>query len=289
MGTGAVGAVTAAALAQTGRHEVLLCARRLRPAPTVWFDGGGGSVRLDAPVLVDPASVPGTVDAVVLAVKAHQTAGATGWLGRLRAEHTPVLVLQNGVEHVERLAGTVSAEHVVPGIVWCTAEEVAEGDVCVRRGDRRVEVPDDEAGRQVAALFAGSFLELRPLIDFRTAAWDKLVHNAVVAVEPLTGRRAEVFGDPGIRALAAALAQECVAVARADGAELSPDYADVVMERLGAQPPGNGTSILYDRLAGRPLEWDARNAVISRIGTRHGVPTPVSDVLVPLLAACSHR
>ena len=49
--------------------------------------------------------------------------------------------------------------------------------------------------------------------------------------------------------------------------------------------PDMGTSILFDRLAGRPMEWDARNGVVRRLGARHGVPTPVSDVLVPLLAA----
>ena len=38
--------------------------------------------------------------------------------------------------------------------------------------------------------------------------------------------------------------------------------------------------------AGRPLEWEARNAVVRRLRARHGIPTPVSDVIVPLLAAC---
>jgi 2-dehydropantoate 2-reductase len=58
-----------------------------------------------------------------------------------------------------------------------------------------------------------------------------------------------------------------------------------VVERLLAMPPDLGTSIMFDRLAGRPMEWDARNGVVCRAGARHGIPTPVSDVLVPLLAA----
>ncbi|MDN4646792.1 ketopantoate reductase C-terminal domain-containing protein [Curtobacterium sp. PsM8] len=48
-----------------------------------------------------------------------------------------------------------------------------------------------------------------------------------------------------------------------------------------------GTPILADRTAGLPLEWDARNGVVQRLGRRHGVPTPLSDVVVPLLAAAS--
>jgi 2-dehydropantoate 2-reductase len=45
------------------------------------------------------------------------------------------------------------------------------------------------------------------------------------------------------------------------------------------------TSMLTDREQGRPLEWDIRNGVIARKGAAHGLATPISDVLVPLLAA----
>ncbi|MEX0575368.1 ketopantoate reductase C-terminal domain-containing protein, partial [Enterobacter cloacae subsp. cloacae] len=42
-----------------------------------------------------------------------------------------------------------------------------------------------------------------------------------------------------------------------------------------------------DRQANRPLEWDIRNGVIQRYGRAHGIPVPISDVIVPLLAAGS--
>jgi 2-dehydropantoate 2-reductase len=47
------------------------------------------------------------------------------------------------------------------------------------------------------------------------------------------------------------------------------------------------TSMLADREAGRPLEWDIRNGVIIRKARAHGIATPISDVLVPLFAAAS--
>jgi 2-dehydropantoate 2-reductase len=285
VGLGAIGAVAAAALDGTGRHEVLLCARRPRAAPTVSWEEDGRRHRLQWPVVTDPGEVSGPLDLVVLAVKAHQTAGAADWLQQLRADRTPVLVLQNGVEHAERLSGIVPAEYVVPGIVWCTAESTAGGGVVVRTGDQRIEMPAGPAADGLAAAFAGSSLRIEPVADFSTAQWVKLIYNAVVAVEALTGRRAEVFCDPGIRRLARDLAAESAAVARAAGAVLPEGLADEVVDHLAALPPDHGTSILYDRLAGRPLEWDARNGVISRIGARHGVPTPISDVIVPLLAA----
>ena len=41
---------------------------------------------------------------MLLAVKAHQTDGAAGWLAALCGGGTTVAVLQNGIDHVERVA-----------------------------------------------------------------------------------------------------------------------------------------------------------------------------------------
>jgi 2-dehydropantoate 2-reductase len=48
-----------------------------------------------------------------------------------------------------------------------------------------------------------------------------------------------------------------------------------------------GTSMLFDRQGQRPLEWDIRNGVILRKARRHGLGAPISEVIVPLLAAAS--
>ena len=52
-------------------------------------------------------------------------------------------------------------------------------------------------------------------------------------------------------------------------------------------PEDMGTSILADREQHRPMEWDIRNGVIIRKAGAHGLSTPISDILVPLLAAAS--
>ncbi len=101
----------------------------------------------------------------------------------------------------------------------------------------------------------------------------------------LTGRRAAMFDNAEAQRLARALAAEALAVARAEGADLDDAVADEIMRWFAELPDDASTSILADREAGRPLEWDARNGVIARRGRAHGIPTPISDVIVPLLAA----
>jgi 2-dehydropantoate 2-reductase len=195
-------------------------------------------------------------------------------------------VLQNGVEQramVEPLTapGTV----IVPAAVWCPAQAVAPGRFKLS-GEPLLRVPAGEPGRRLADLLAGS-AQVELAEDFTTEAWRKLCVNAVAGLMVLTGRRSGMFRQPAIQALARDLVTECVAVARAEGARLDASEADAVLAFLTGLPEDQATSILTDREAGRPLEWDARNGVISRLGARHGIPTPVSDVIVPLLASAS--
>jgi 2-dehydropantoate 2-reductase len=144
-------------------------------------------------------------------------------------------------------------------------------------------LPGGPASATVAGLLAGAELAE----DFVTQAWRKLVVNAIAGLMVLAGRRAAVYRRDDISGLARALALETLAVARAEGADLGDEVADELLGWYADLPDDAGTSMLADREAGRPLEWDARNGVVARLGRRHGLPTPVSDVIVPLLAALS--
>lgn len=283
LGVGAVGSVFAAALQETGRVTTTLCVRSPREAAVQGLDGR--RTALTAPMITSPADLGGPVDWVLLAVKAHQTAAAADWFGPLAGPRTTVLVLQNGVDHRDRVAPVAGPATVLPAIIWCPAEPAGPGLVR-QRGAARMVVADDACGRQAAALLAGSRVQVELTGDFVTAAWHKLTLNVLGALMALPARTAGVFRDEPMARLAERLAAECVAVGRAEGARLDDGIAAAAVGRLAAGPPGSGSSILTDRLAGRRLEWEARNGVVQRLGARHGIPTPVTDVIVPLLAAC---
>jgi 2-dehydropantoate 2-reductase len=135
----------------------------------------------------------------------------------------------------------------------------------------------------VAELFPPDTVELDP--DFLSAAWRKLLVNAAVGLMVLSGRRSGMFRRDDVAALAREYLAECLAVARAEGATLGNSVIDEIVDMLARSPEDLTTSMLTDREAGRPLEWDIRNGVIRRKGAAHGLPTPISDVVVPLLAA----
>ncbi|MBO0851731.1 MAG: oxidoreductase [Pseudonocardia sp.] len=288
VGPGAIGATFAAVARRAGVRDLALCGRtrveritvREDDGDAVVLDGDGGAVR------TDPDTVAGPVDWLLLAVKAHQTRGAEHWLRALAGPGTVVVVLQNGVEHHERVAPFVDGATVLPAVVWCPAEPLGRETVRLR-GEPALTVPDQPEGHRLAELLTPGGARVDRAADFRTELWRKLIMNAVAGLTVLTGRRAGMFRRPDVHRLAGALARECVAVATAEGALLTEADADAITDRFVAMPPDLGSSILFDRVAGRALEWDARNGVVQRFGARHGVPTPISDVLVPLLAAAS--
>ena len=284
IGPGAIGATVAAYLHAAG-HSVLLCGHTPRESIEVRPDDHDPIV-LAGPVHTDPAEVDGPVDVVFLAVKDTQNEQAGAWLARLCDEHTVVCALQNGVEQVERVGRFCPSSTVVPAAVWISSEVQPAGWVRVRNGVRLV-LPDSEAGATLAELLRGAGMTIDLDQDFLTAAWRKLLVNAVVGFMVLTGRRAGIFRRDDVAALARRYVAECLAVARADGANLGDGVINEIVDLLAQAPPDVTTSMLTDREANKPLEWDIRNGVIPRKAAAHGIATPISDVLVPLLAAAS--
>jgi len=284
IGPGAIGATVAAYLHAAG-HRILLCGHTPRESIEVRPDDHDPIV-LPGPVHADPAEVDGPVEVVFLAVKDTQNEQAGAWLARLCDERTVVCVLQNGVEQVDRVGRFCPSATVVPAAVWISSESQPDGWVRVR-GEPRLVLPDSESAATLAELLrgAGVTVELDP--DFLTAAWHKLLVNAVVGFLALTGRRAGIFRRDDVTALARRYLAECLAVARADGANLGDGVIDEIVDLLAQAPADITTSMLTDREANRPLEWDIRNGVILRKAAAHGLATPISEVLVPLLAAAS--
>ncbi|MGF2944196.1 oxidoreductase [Mycobacterium sp. Lab-001] len=285
VGPGAVGTTVAALLHRAG-HPVLVCGRTPRDRIELRPDGAEPIV-VPGPVHTDPADtdgIDGPADVVILAVKATQTVDAAAWLARLCAEHTIVAVLQNGVEQVEQVRPHCPSSPVIPGIVWYSAETQPAGWVRLRT-EAALVLPTGPAADTVAGLLRGAGCRVDCDPDFVTAAWRKLLVNALAGFMVLAGRRSGMFRRDDVAALARRYVTECLAVARAEGARLADDVAEELVELFRRAPEDLGTSMLADRENRRRLEWDIRNGVVVRKARAHGLATPISDVVVPLLAA----
>jgi len=285
IGPGAIGGTVAFAL--SGRHDVVICANQAFDALAITRVQTRERQVVPAMVLTTPAQAK-PVDWVLVCVKSHQTAATAGWLKALVGQTTKVAVLQNGVEHRERVApllplGTV----IVPVVVALPAERVAPGEIEMH-GGAQLTVPDDDPSHEFVALFDGTFVKASTDRDFKTRVWEKLCLNcAGGALSALTLRPDALASTPEMTALGVRFIQETMAVGTAEGARFADDLVEQLVAMQTSHRVARGNSMYYDRRDGKPLEWDARNGVVQRLGRKHGIPTPISDVIVPILKSIS--
>lgn len=257
----------------------MLCVRRPLAELTVETPDGPISVR--ATILTDPAKAT-AVDWVLVATKAYDVAGAAKWLDRLRANGAPVAVLQNGVEHRERFAPYVPGDSILPVVVDCPAERESP-ELVRQRGVMHLKAPVGELGEAFIKLFAGTAADAVTVPDFTTVAWRKLCHNAAGVLPALLLQPSGIMHNEAIGETALQIVRECIAVGRAEGAMLGDDVPEAVLRAYRAAPADGINSLHADRLAGRPMEIDARNGVIVRLGKKHGISTPCNQMAVALL------
>jgi 2-dehydropantoate 2-reductase len=286
IGLGNIGGVAAGCLRAADRHEIVVCVRQ--PIERLYLERPEGDVEVSLRALTEPAEAS-PVDWVLLCTKAQQTPSAAPWLARLCDSSTRIAVLQNGISHVERVAPLSGGAVVVPTLVYYNGERLGADRVRLRHVSEHALVATDDAdGRAFAQLLEGTPLRVLLSGEFSTLAWRKLLVNAVAnPITALTLQRQAVLRREDIKALCIAILDEAVAVARADGARLAEDEAPKTLANLMTYPPEAGTSMYFDRLAGRGLEVEALTGAIVAAGERLHITTPLNSALLTLLRAIS--
>jgi 2-dehydropantoate 2-reductase len=280
VGAGAVGGVIAAGAAAVG-HDVTLRVRTPFEALVVVHEGDETTVR--ATISSEPVGPP--ADVVFLVVKATDTASTAPHLAALCGPRTRTVVVQNGVGHVERVAPLLppGAGPVVPAITYVAAERLGPGRIHHIHGGRLIVPAEHE---MLVAEAVGDGMRVRGTEDFPTEAWRKLFANLVGnPITAITLRHMDVMRSPGIRELARDVVREALAVARAEGAHLTEEDAEEVVDGASRFGPETGSSMLYDRLAGRPMEHQYLTGEVVRRGEAHDIAVPVNRALLALLVA----
>jgi 2-dehydropantoate 2-reductase len=280
VGVGAIGTVVADAL--DARADVILCRRATTAAMTI--EVAGETRRLDAAVAASPAGL-GPVDYVVVTVKAQDTATVGPWLDALVGPATTVVVLQNGIGHAERVGQWVSADRVIPGIVYIAAEKVAR-DLVICRDPGALALAAVPAAADFATLFDSNRIAVRLVDDFVTESWTKLVMNSALnTVTALTDRTMEVTTDPSVRPLLRSLLAEGVLVGESEGAKFAPGAAETFLLRMDGLPRNSATSMQLDRRAGRPLEHNYLTGAVLDTARANGVAVPTVTMVHGLIDA----
>ncbi len=301
VGAGAIGAYIGASLAAAG-EEVALLARGAhleamrRNGVRIHLQSGG---ELGAhPFVTDNPAEIGPADVVLLSLKAPGLRAMAPRLAPLLGQDTPVVAAQNGIPwwyfencggalegtHLETvdpggfLASIIPARRVVGCVIYCSTALIAPGVVAQIEGNRfAIGEPDgarSERCRRIAESFQKGGLKCAVRSRIRHDIWVKLIGS--LALNPMSAlTRAgmdEILNDQGAHAVARAIMEEGVQVARALGLELdiTVDQRIRGAERVG----GHKISMLQDIEMRRPTEVDSVVGAVVELADKLGVPLP---------------
>ena len=141
--------------------------------------------------------------------------------------------------------------------------------------------------RRIVKIFrrAGIAIDLSP--DVVKTLWTKLVVAASVAgitsAARVPAKRLLQYQEAGEKTVAAM--REAEAVGLAKGVNLDGDVVERMMEALNHFRDNEKASMHTDLELGKPLELDALNGAVVRIGREVGVPTPIHSALCSILLA----
>jgi 2-dehydropantoate 2-reductase len=293
MGAGGIGGFFGAALAQKGED--------------IWFVGRGkhfeamqrSGLRVTSTVsdftvppsqiVQDPARI-GHADVVLFCVKSYDTEPAARQLSPLLNQHSLVISLQNGVDNVEKISAILPQCSTYGGVAYVSSRITEPGHVTESGGFQRIVFGRmlGEASSTAGAVherLTQAGIKTQLSANIRKELWQKLIFIAsmgsLTAVTRLT--HGEIVGNPETRALMFDAMREVQSVALGLGIDVDQVDETRVLEGLKRFSDDTRSSMYYDLAAGRPMEVEALNGTVVRMGKRAGVPTPIHRMIYAAL------
>ncbi|HKC21112.1 MAG TPA: 2-dehydropantoate 2-reductase [Gaiellaceae bacterium] len=292
VGTGAVGSLFAANLAQLDDTEVWAYDLAREHVDAINRDGlrlsGAGEVVGRPRATADAEELP-PCDFGIVATKAMHTSAAIAATAHAFADGC-VATVQNGLGNEEAIAEHV--EHVIRGTTFPAGKIIAPGHVQwdvkgdTTFGPFEPKPAPMEAVERLADVCTRGGMPTQAVEDARGPQWRKVIFNASTnPIGALTGlTHGRVCENPPLRALVSALVDEGKAVAAAQGIVLDADPEELIDH--AARPDvayDHRASMLQDVEARRPTEIDYLNGGIVRFGQEYGVPTPHNGAIWALV------
>jgi len=298
-GAGAVGGYFGARLARAG-EEVVFIARgehlRAMRQQGLQVESILGDFQVYPVRATDDPTEVGTVDVVLVGVKAWQVSGAADAMRPMVGRQTFVVPLQNGVEAPDQLAAVLGREHVLGGLCRIISSVVAPGRI--RHAGMEPYVAfgelDNRSSHRAERLRqtferAGVRAEIPP--DIHVAMWEKFLFIATLSgVGAVTRAPVGVLRSmPETRQMLEQAIAEAFAVGRARGVALPDDAPVRIMALIDGLPPEGTASMQRDIVAGRPSELESQNGAVVRLGREAGVATPLHTFIYHSLLPLERR
>jgi 2-dehydropantoate 2-reductase len=293
LGSGGIGGFFGARLALAGEdvwfvargnHLAEMKKHGLRVNSTV------GNFTVPPGKMTDDAGSVGPADVVLFCVKSYDTEPAARQLAPILRDGSLIIPLQNGVDNEDKIRKSISRGDVYGGVAYISSRITAPGEITEVGGFQRIVFgPQGPAinphANKVHEAFLRAGIKSQLQDDITRELWRKLIFIAsmgsLTALSRLT--HGEILANQWMVSLMFDAMREVQAVAWKLGVKVEPVDEPRVLEGLKRFSDDTRSSMYFDLAAGKPMEIEALNGTVVRLGEQLGVPTPIHRVIYSVL------
>ncbi|MBP8645025.1 MAG: 2-dehydropantoate 2-reductase [Syntrophobacteraceae bacterium] len=298
MGSGGMGGYFGGLLARTGvdihfvtrgKHRQVILEEGLKVV------SGQGSFRVMVHATSEPDEI-GPVDLLLFCVKSYDTMDAARMIAPMVVEDTVLMSLQNGIDNIDKLIGFYGQERVVGATAFVEAVKVSPGVVAHRGRVGRIVFGEmtgqrSERVEKILDLFRLAGIDAEVSTNIQEVLWSKFlficgVHGVSTLSRSSLGL---VLALPETRELMTGVMQEVKELARRKGIPLPASVVEDALALADSYDKGFKCSMLQDLQWRRPMEIEAINGMVVKMGRDLGVPTPFNLAVYSCLKLCNQQ
>ncbi|HOV85056.1 MAG TPA: 2-dehydropantoate 2-reductase, partial [Syntrophobacteraceae bacterium] len=239
-----------------------------------------GSFRVMVHATSEPDEI-GPVDLLLFCVKSFDTVDAARMIAPMVAEDTVLLSLQNGIDNIDKLIGLYGQERVVGATAFVEAAKASPGVVAQRGKVGRIvfgELTGQRTARiqKVLEVFRLAGIDAEISDNIQEVLWSKFlficgVHGVSTLSRSSLGL---VLALAETRELMTGVMREVEVLGRKKGVSLPETVVQDAIALAESYDKRFKCSMLQDLEWRRPLEIEALNGMVVRMGKSLGITTP---------------
>lgn len=293
MGTGGIGGFFGAKLAHAGedvwfiargKHLDALRQRGLRVNST------GGDFTIPPGKMTDDVSAIGHADVILFCVKSFDTESAAQQVAPTLNKDSIVISLQNGVDNEEKISRRLRHGFVYGGAAYISARITAPGVITESGGFQRIIFgPMSGAvtprANEILQSFVRAGIKSQLQENITKELWRKFIFIASMGALTALSRlsQGEIMSHDPTRFLMFDAMREIQAIAWKLRIDIEPVDEAKVLEGLKRFDGNTRSSMYFDLVSEKPMELEALNGTVVRLGEQLGVPTPIHRVIYSIL------
>ncbi|MCP5024963.1 MAG: 2-dehydropantoate 2-reductase [Actinomycetia bacterium] len=300
VGTGAMGSVYAALLAEAGHevwavdtwteHVAAISEQGLR------VEGASGDRVVSSINATTSAADAGTCDLYVIATKAAGVGAAARSIAGLMSSDSLVLTIQNGLGAGERIAEHLPTDNVLLGVAEGFGASIKGPGHAHHNAMRMIRVGEMSGGltgrlEDLVQLWQEAGFDASAFDDIEQLIWEKFLCNVTLSAPCTTFRSTvgELMANEEQWSVAIGCMLEAHRVGVARGVNFSFDDPVAYVTTFAGTMPHARPSMFLDHLAERSSEIDAINGQVPVLGRHLGIDTPYNDTVCAVVRSYEER